>query len=456
MIHAAPQTMGPGTSMTSLTRLLAVGQLALVAATWKLWTPQSVFPQVPLIRAACDWPGWFDWVCLAVLVGSSVAMLVVARRGRAGRMASAALAVSLAGFFVLDQHRLQPWAWQFFLLAILLSLADDATTRRGWMGLVISIYFWSAVSKFDYTFFHVQGPALLGGLKQAMGMRGMPNRWTEMLDIAGSVGLALGEMGVAVMLAWPRTRWLGLWTATIMHVALLAALGPLGLNHSSGVLLWNVFFIVQDWLLFRGNVSLSSPDDGGVLVQWGRWLRPLVTWPGPRSNRLALGVIAAAMALPVLESFGYCDHWLAWAVYSARSDSVSCNTAIPDFDSDDTNWPTTLRPEVIQCMSRFELTRPPEPGISFGNWSLNELDAPIYPQARFQVGVALALYVRGDVKWDDLVIWTARERWTRPKWSRRFRFRRTGQGVESVVDSYLWNARPRMTTFGAKPKSSSP
>ena len=110
--------------MNGLIRWLAVGVLALVAATWKLWTPQAVFPQVPLIRAACDWPGWLDWGCLAVLVASSLTMLFVARRGWLGRGSCLGLAVSLSGFFVLDQHRLQPWAWQFFLLAVLLSLAD--------------------------------------------------------------------------------------------------------------------------------------------------------------------------------------------------------------------------------------------------------------------------------------------------------------------------------------------
>ena len=358
-------------SVTGLTRLLAVGQLALVAATWKLWTPQSVFPQVPLIRAACDWPGWFDWVCLAVLVGSSVVMLVVARRGRAGRMASSALAVSLAGFFVLDQHRLQPWAWQFFLIAILLSLADDATVRRGWMGLVISIYFWSAVSKFDYTFFHDQGPALLGGLKQAMGLRGIPNRWTQMSDIAGSVGLALGEMAVAVMLAWPRTRWLGLWTATIMHVALLAALGPLGLNHSLGVLLWTVFFIVQDWLLFREAGTLRSPNTDSELVYFGRWLRSLASWPSSRPNRLALGVIFAAMIWPVVEPFGYCDHWLAWAVYSARGEGTAVF-----IDYSETEQLVYLhRPPmwISTGSSDIELDLP--------SWSLRNLAVPIYPQA---------------------------------------------------------------------------
>lgn len=137
-------------------QLLAVGLLSLIAATWKLWIPQSAFPQVPLLRAACELPGWIDWTCLAVLIVASVALFIAARPGRFRRISAAAVASALAAFFVLDQHRLQPWAWQFFLLSLLLALADDSTVRRGWVWLVISIYFWSAVSKLDYTFCHDQ------------------------------------------------------------------------------------------------------------------------------------------------------------------------------------------------------------------------------------------------------------------------------------------------------------
>ena len=353
------------------------------------------------------------------------------------------MALSLAGFFVLDQHRLQPWAWQFFLLAVLLSLADDTTARRGWRWLVIGIYFWSAVSKLDYTFCHEQGPALLGGLKQAMGLRGIPNRWTVMLDISGSACLALGEMSVAVMLAWPRSRWLGLWTATIMHLSLLAALGPFGLNHSLGVLLWNVFFIVQDWLLFRESTISHPPSDETVLVQTLAWLRELVTWPSSRPNRLALGVIAAAMVWPVLEPFGYCDHWLGWAVYSARTANVPVYLL-----SDDKKLP----PDVARYVVRHPTI---SPRLDLAQWSVTQLAAPIYPQSRFQIGVILALDERCHLTATVLTTRTTRNRWTGygpfnllPERCHELR--------GAAADSFIWNAYPRMVTFGVVPKNPSP
>jgi hypothetical protein len=402
--------------LPSLSRLLAIGLLVLVAATWKLWTPQTVFPQVPLIRAACNWPAWLDWCCLSVLVGCSLVLLIMSRPAVVGRWASAGVAISWAGFFLLDQNRLQPWAWQFFLLAILICLADDATARRGWAWLVISIYFWSAVSKLDYAFFHEQGPALLGGLKRAIGLHGIPNRWTATLDIAGAVGIALGELSVAALLAWPRTRRLGLWAATVMHGALLLALGPLGLNHSAGVLIWNVFFIAQDWLLFSPDRSSpASRMEPGSSRSW--------------RAKVAIATIMVAVLWPALEPIGLCDHWLAWAVYSARPG----------------------RTEIIEGEG-FDARK-----VNVTEWSLSELAVPANPQLRFRVGVALSLRSRFSDP-GSMSVSTPPNRWDG-------RVDRTiypilpmhdGAGfpgndgadngvrdLEQIADSFLWNAYPR-------------
>ncbi len=416
--------------MNGLTRCLSVGVLALVASTWKLWTPQAVFPQVPLIRAACDWPGWLDWGCLAVLVLSALTMLFVARRGWLGRGSCVGLAVSLSGFFVLDQHRLQPWAWQFFLLAVLLSLADDDTARRGWRWLVIGIYFWSAVSKLDYTFCHEQGPALLEGLRHAMGLHGLPNPWTEALDVVGSVGIALSELGVAVLLMWPRARWLSLWGATIMHVALLAALGPLGLNHSLGVLLWNVFVLVQNWLLFRATAG-DRPFVGETFAaQVGQWWRDLATWPTSRTNRRALGTILAAMTWPVLEPLGYCDHWLAWAVYSARAETVYINDHF-----------------IYRArLPYYRSTALMEPGLA--DWSLNMLRVPIYPNERFQLGVASALLRTVRVDAATVNVLTTTSRMTKGRRLREI----LPKELVTELDRHRINAHPRMATYGVPSK----
>ena len=425
--------------MTGLTRLLAIGQLALVAATWKLWTPQDVFPQVPLIRAACDCPGWTDWFCLGFLVTSSVVMLIAGRRVCASRLASIGMAVSLAGFFILDQHRLQPWAWQFFLLSVLLSLADDAIARRGWMWLVISIYFWSAVSKLDHTFCHVQGPALLSGLKQAMGLRGIPNHWTEMIDIAGAFCFALGELGVALLLASPRTRWLGLWIATIMHVTLLVALGPLGLNHSNGVLLWNVFFIGQDWLLFRTVRKRQVTDATLTGGTWWRRLWSRFEWPGTFRDRSALAVIMAAMVWPLLEPVGLCDHWLAWAVYSGRPGHVDIMTTESHLRRLPLGADRTLYLPLGEMLHPIELAY-----LKVGDWSLKELGAPNYPQHRFQVGVAWFLFDRFQLR-GAILLYEPRNRWTGELGrSKTAEFSASSVGeLEILEKTFFWNSRPR-------------
>ena len=426
-------------TLINLTRLLAIGQLVLIAVTWKLWTPQDVFPQVPLIRVACDWPGWIDWACLVVLVIASLMLLI---RPRQRRIACAAMAGSLATFFTLDQHRLQPWAWQFFLLAILLALADDTIAMRGWMWLTISIYFWSAVSKLDYTFCHEQGPALLGGLKSAMGLRGIPNRWTEMIDVAGSLGVAAGELAVAVLLAWPRTRWFGVWAATIMHVALLAALGPLGLKHSAGVLMWNVFFIVQDWLLFVSTRLAPPPSFAKRTRSWSTRFRNWINWPASLGNRMAIVAIIGAAAWPVLEPVGYCDHWLAWAVYSARPGTVDLFS-----DLELQNLPIRQEMVVIDIKGSPGAI-PHHPLVCYrldiAQWSLQELGVPAYPQHRFHVGVVRFLAHRYGFR-GELILWNPRSRWNGISASNNIgRIDESGaDGLTRLSNSFLWNTRPR-------------
>src|SRR5262249_11324684 len=152
-----------------------------MGVTWKLWTPQDVFPRVPLIWWAP--PHWLDWTALAItLVGLVGLCLFPPCQGgvRGGNSSSSATqsgstppaappplggggksrptlitarfaAVLVAGGFALlflsDQHRLQPWAWQCFILAVVFALGDDRTVFYGWRWLVVSIYLWSAWSK---------------------------------------------------------------------------------------------------------------------------------------------------------------------------------------------------------------------------------------------------------------------------------------------------------------------
>ncbi|OYW20753.1 MAG: hypothetical protein B7Z55_06820, partial [Planctomycetales bacterium 12-60-4] len=295
-----------------LTRLLGLGALALLGVTWKLWTPQNVFPRVPLLYWAP--PHWLDWTSIAVVVVGLLG-LIVHRRVPERRTAAGLAAGGFALQFLADQHRLQPWAWQFFILALVIALADDRSILVGWRWLVISIYAYSALSKLDYAFTRNVGTLLTEQYWQLRNLSpafAKPTPLVYSLQTYAPFFLPVGELLVAILLWRPRTRRYGLWGSWLMHLGLLGLLGPFGLNHSFGVLLWNAFFVFQNWMLF-----------GDRFVDAGNRQPKSCRHIAERANLVARGVLVIAYIWPALYPLGLCDAWIGWAVYSAPFERVS-------------------------------------------------------------------------------------------------------------------------------------
>ena len=92
-----------------LRKTMAGFGLLLLAITWRLWTPQTEFPQIPFFSWLVDIPGFVDWVAL---LGTSIGL--IAMLFTSGRMAKPAIGlflISIAPLVLLNQHRLQPWAY---------------------------------------------------------------------------------------------------------------------------------------------------------------------------------------------------------------------------------------------------------------------------------------------------------------------------------------------------------
>ena len=94
-------------------------------------------------------------------------------------------------------------------------------------------------------------------------------------------------------------------------------------------------------------------------------------------------MIGAAIALPSTERLGLWDHWPSWALYAPHSSRVYVEVAGPAID----RLPKDLRQLVKEIP-----TDPDEIviwlAVPIDVWSLHSLHTPIYPQARFQLGVA--------------------------------------------------------------------
>ena len=390
-----------------LQRWLALAALALIGATWRLWTASTDFPRIPWFSWLCGVPNWCDLVALAGLVAGLVLVLVLAPwRDRFAtpkvRIAiSAILAISGGTLLLLDQHRLQPWAYQFAWIIFVLATAPAGRAFMLIRLLTIGIYFWSAISKFDATFLATTGPDLLRGLWHTLALD--PHLLDGNAAARLAWGLPLGELAVACLLAIRWTRRFGLLASIVMHGLLLVVLGPWGLDHQPGVLLWNLYLIGQNLLLFGprsepaaggdrhwpaffiSRNALASGSSRNCRKPWAsahRLMRRGARLMNNRGRGLIEIAVALALLLPILEPFGWFDHWPAWAVYAPGAERV---TLLVDSAA------AERLPESIQA----HLGPPQWPHgrqvVRTDLWSLRAVSAPIYPQGRFRAAVALAI-----------------------------------------------------------------
>ncbi|MEL7496778.1 MAG: hypothetical protein AAFN77_04165 [Planctomycetota bacterium] len=348
-----------------LRHAIGVFGIALFSCSWKLWTPQVDFPQVPVLGLLVDAPLWLDWIALSAVVMGLVGMAGLPQK-QTGWIwwATTVFVVGLSVSILLDQHRLQPWAYQLLILSVFCLTMGPNRLLVCSRWLLVSIYLFSALSKFDYQFAHTIGYQIADALGQ---LAGMNVEWDADSKWASGVSMAGFELITAILLAIPIKwfRWAGIFFAIALHIGLLLALGPFGLNHYPPVLIWNLFFVLQVILLFLFDADFRGEN------------RQVFATPNRQqtlSAMVGVGVFWFAMLFPLTSYVGIADQWISWELYSPRSsrlylsvDSRELEIAVPQMD-----W---------QQRS----------GVDWNQWSLDTLGVPVYPQARFQIGCGIAV-----------------------------------------------------------------
>ncbi|HEV3138790.1 MAG TPA: hypothetical protein VGZ26_12825 [Pirellulales bacterium] len=404
--------------------------LALIAATWPLWIPQQEFPQVPLVYGAGAAPAWFEWAGgSAILLGLCGALAAPNRRLQAAALVPFALGTSL--MMLVDQERVQPWAYQFVLVALVLALADPRTAIGLLRLLIVSFYFHSALSKLDVSFFHTLGQQFFTALAQSVGLA--VGAGSEPWRLAVAAIFPAAELLVAIGLCFARTRSAALGAALLLHVLLLVILGPWGLNHKLGVLIWNAYFIVQNLLLFW-----PIQKSGGTIPAAGE----PKSRPGAGS-RFASRVVVAAGLLPFLAPTGWFDLWPAWGLYASSAERVTLLVHRREIG----RLPNGLR--------RFaSSSNDPDDAwmtVRLDRWALEALGAPIYPQNRYQLGVAEAVISRYRLGNRARVVrWGLANRFTGERRQDVF------SGVPQLLSAgneYIFNTRPRQRFVSSQGES---
>lgn len=386
---------------------LAVATLTMLALSWPLWIGAGgLVPRVPFLAGLPE-PPWLRVVLFGGLVASIVGGVI---RRQVFLLGLFPLAYLIAG----DQHRFQPWAYQYALMALALGALPSARALGLCRALLIALYVHSGLSKLDATFPGEVGAAFLIQLTAPLGTDVMS--WPAPVRTGAALLMPLAELLVGLGLAFRSTRPFAMAGAVLMHATLITLLGPWGLDHSTIVVVWNSALIVEGLILFARTGA-------------GRSVAPKE--PMPRAGGVVVAVFALAIALPLLERWGGWDSWPSFALYASHAERVYVYL----HEDNLAQYPDEIRrhlrrPRLGDPWHRLDLT----------SWSRAERGTPPYPQARAAVGVAEALADRvGPDHPIRVVVWGRASRFS------GHRVRREAIGPEAIrhlADDFALNAHP--------------
>ncbi len=270
------------------------------------------------------------------------------------RLAAGLLLLSMSALVLMDLNRLQPWVYEYCLIILLFTIADSSPEykekRFQYLGLIImAIYLFSGLEKLNWRFLTGIGP-WLGGFSPspALCLSGDQNA------VSVSLLMCLGEIFMALLLVFRRTRFLGICGCMFMHLTILAMLGPQGLNINAVVWPWNIF-----QMLLMAGCFMELQNSGLAFLRLDF----------SRNRKASSLVVFAGVLLPVLGLFQLADPYPSFSFYSG---DVPRGRLI--FKA------ATLQklPPQLQRICRYDRVNA-LCFLDFADWALIETTAPAYP-----------------------------------------------------------------------------
>ena len=385
-------------------RLMGIFTLLFIFTAFQLWAPQILFPQVPFVWVFHDAPEIIEWACLAGAIFGSFIWIFRSKKTPFSKSLHWIYPISMFLLVMIDQHRFQAWLAQFLIFFFIAFLAPQKH-KLTWMRIfVIAIYFYSAISKFDIVFAEGLGTQFAQTLLSFVGVQ--KGSLTENTYSLIALMLPTGELIVGVLLLFPTLRWIGLPAAVLMHACMLLVLGPYGLNHNHGVLIWNTYFILQNAILFSSRKTREQPvdeiakQDNVMLSHDGKIIH---IQERKTFGRIITCLLTIILMMPLLEPWGFCDQWLAWKLYAPAGERLTI--LVHDSKSE------IMEPRLGSSLVDSQI--PNWKIVRIDRWSLLFLKTPIYPQNRFKLGIAIALAERYQLDHEiQVLVFSDANRWS--------------------------------------------
>jgi len=346
----------PAQRIAYLHKAICICFLVGIALSFPLWHGQRLFPLAPVFAGFPALPAFVDYLLLALLAGALVFQIF-----RLKQVAVIALLVLIGVLVLLDQMRLQPWVFLYFLVLFpfaLVDLSDEKSSAKYspvflnyLQVLLIGVYCWSGLHKFTPSFVEIVHPFLLKSL-----FRVSEGSW--LLEHAElGYGAAVVELLVGLGLIFPKTRNIAAIGGVLTHLLIIAWLSPIGGNTNYVVIPWNVAMIAL--------VLLACYNQKNKLSLWN-----------PAHPRLRLATAALAVLVWILPALNLNNRWDAYLSFNLYTERISHmyvglrQAALQQAD-----------PRLAAYFVEGNLIEEGE-AIDVTDWSFKELHVPVYPAGR--------------------------------------------------------------------------
>ena len=232
-------------SRYQLSRVWAVALLSLIAVSWHLWIPRADALEVPMVDGISVLHLFLGWIAALGITGLDHLVILVTGRRWFWWLVSASLGrrvfdepASITTLGLSNRDLCNRLCDRWIVNRVengydLWQPASTCTARPE--NSTTSSYTPSDNSSWKRSW------DVVGGIPEFL-VRGDSARLAILFPV--------GELVIGLGLLVPPTRRVAGCLAIAFHLTLLLVLGPWGLDHSHGVLVWNVVLIVQAYLLF--------------------------------------------------------------------------------------------------------------------------------------------------------------------------------------------------------------
>jgi hypothetical protein len=328
-------------------RLTCIFWLMAKLIGWKVWIKDRQFPLAPV----AEWLNWPPLIQYALFVLSLGLILLLVFKPFNKTFLTALLCVDILSC-VADQNRWQPWQYQY-LFTVLVCIINNKEPKKiiACIAFIIAgTYFYSGIGKFNDGYLVLVWNNIFLKKIFKVSEAAYQQNWLHYLGYA----TALAETLFAIGLFHPKTKKVAALGMIFMHLLILYAIGPLGINYNIVIWPWNILMIALLYFIFIKNAA--SPVNIKEL------------WPG--INKI---VLIAWGILPALNYLGWWDSYFSSRLYSGGLPlMVICLSDVAEIEE--------LQPYQSKT-DNYNLCKG-KAMVNLQNWAMKEMNVPPVPEIR--------------------------------------------------------------------------